>query len=268
MFTDALPVPRAQLEQVPGVLGRIALERHEAYLNADYVPARAAAASFRMALASPGLSVIAEVKKASPSQGGIAELDPLSTAQAYETAGARAISVLTEPRHFGGELADLKAVRSGTQLPLLRKDFTVHPQQLSEAAAGGASAALLIVAVLGELTGPYLRLAAGLGLDALVEVHTAAELELALASGADIIGINNRDLTTLQIDLNTAPTLARQARDQGFKGLLVAESGYRSAAELQQVQEFADAVLIGTSLAGSGDPGGALRALLHELNGR
>src|SRR5690625_1152701 len=188
MSTDARPVPRAQLQQVPGVLGRISLERHEDYLSAGFEPVRADAPSFRTPLLTEGLSVIAEVKRSSPSQGAIAELDPLATARAYGEAGASAISVLTEPRHFGGQLSHLQAVSAGTQLPLLRKDFTVHPQQLSEAAAAGASAVLLIVAVLGELTGPYVQLARQLGLAALVEVHTAAELDLALHSGADIIG--------------------------------------------------------------------------------
>ncbi len=267
MSSDVRPVPRSQLLEVPGVLGRISLERYEDYLSAESEPVRAEGPSFAAALAAPGLSVIAEVKRSSPSEGAIRDLDPLATARSYEAAGARAISVLTEERHFGGHLDHLSAVRAGTSVPLLRKDFTVHPRQLSEAARNGASAVLLIVAVLGELTGSYLQLAAELGLDALVEVHTRPELDLALEAGSSIIGINNRDLTTLNINLDTAPTLAAAARAEGYKGLLVAESGYRSAAELSQVQEFSDAVLIGTSLAGSGDPEAALRELTQQLNG-
>lgn len=135
----------------------------------------------------------------------------------------------------------------------------MHPAQLVEARRAGASAALLIVAVLGALTGPYLRFTEALGLDALVEVHSERELELALAVGAQLIGVNNRDLTTLQIDLATAPRLMARARASGFTGLLVAESGYRDVAELDAVRDLADAVLIGSSVAGSGDLSGAVR---------
>lgn len=268
MSTEVLPVPEAQLASVPGALGRIARERAAAYRKARFEAASAAGPGFRDALAADGLSVIAEVKRASPSQGEIAPLDPALTAAAYAAAGAAAISVLTEPLHFGGELNHLREVRSATRVPLLRKDFTVHPQQLSEAATNGANAVLLIVAVLGEQTAAYLQLARQLGLAALVEVHTLPELETALTAGADIIGINNRDLTTLKIDLTTAPRLAAEARSRGYGGLIVAESGYRTAAELREVREFADAVLIGTSLAGSADPGAALRGVLADLKGR
>lgn len=260
-----LPVGPEQLERVPGTLGRISRERSNDYHEAEFDGVPVQPPSFRAALAAPGLSVIAEIKRASPSQGPIAELDPAATAMEYEAAGARALSVLTEPRHFGGELAHLREVRAASRLPLLRKDFTVHPQQLAEAATAGASAVLLIVAVLGDLTGAYLELARELGLDALVEVHTLQELELALRSGADIIGINNRDLTSLQIDLSTAPRLAVEARKIGHGGLLVAESGYRSPEEIREVADFADAVLIGTSLAGSGAPGKALAELLGGI---
>ena len=261
------PLSRAALGSVPGTLGRIALEREADYRDNTFVPVQASGPSFTAALARPGLRVIAEVKRASPSQGAIAELDPAETARSYETAGAAALSVLTEPRHFGGEAGHLQQVSAAVDIPLLRKDFTVHPQQLSEAAALGASAVLLIVAVLGEHTAAYLQLAGQLGLDALVEVHSDPELDIALDSGAQLIGINNRDLTTLQIDLQTAPRLGKRARAAGYRGLLVAESGYRSADELHGVTDFADAVLTGTSLAGSGDPGAALRELLTGLNG-
>ncbi len=266
MSTDVPPAAGPeQLALVPGVLGRIARERHEDYLDVAFKPEAARNSGFRSALAGEGLAVIAEVKRASPSQGSIAQLDPASVAAEYQAGGASALSVLTEPRHFGGHLRHLEEVHAATRLPLLRKDFTVHPQQLSEAAAAGASAVLLIVAILGDLTASYLDLARELGLDALVEVHTEAELELALDAGADLLGINNRDLTTLEIDLKTAPRLAGVARRAGYGGLLVAESGYRSAAELREVRAVADAVLIGTSLAGSRDPGGALKELLGEM---
>lgn len=260
------PAPREQLERVPGVLGRIALERHGDY---DGRPAQAAGSTpagrsgaLTAALAQPSLGVIAEVKRASPSQGTIADLDPVATARAYEAAGAVALSVLTEPRHFGGELAHLQAIAGTVGVPLLRKDFTVHPAQVVEAAAAGAAAVLLIVAVLDELTADYLHFATAMGLDALVEVHDERELEIALAAGAGIVGVNNRDLRTLHIDLDTAPRLMAAARSRGYGGLLVAESGYSGAAQLAGLEGLADAVLIGTSLAGSGDPGAALAALV------
>ncbi len=144
---------------------------------------------------------------------------------------------------------------------MLRKDFTVHPAQIVEAASVGASAVLLIVATLGERLADYLAFTHGLGLQALVEVHTERELDLALAAGAHIIGVNNRDLTTLDIDLGVSPRLLRRARAAGHQGPLVAESGYKTRQDLLSVEGLADAVLVGTSLAGSGDLSGALRAL-------
>lgn len=218
--------------------------------------------NFAAALAAPGLSVIAEVKRASPSQGAIAPLDPVAAARAYRAGGAAALSVLTESRHFGGELAHIEQVGAAVDLPILRKDFTVHPAQLLEARSAGASAVLLIVALCGERTADYLRFARSLGLDALVEVHDERELEVALASGAQIVGVNNRDLRTLEIDTGTAPQLCRLARRRGYEGLLVAESGYRRREELEALDGIADAVLVGTSLAGSDDLERALRELL------
>ena len=258
------PLPRARLEGVPGVLGRIARERAEDYREVAVSAPNALRArpSFRAALAAPGLGVIAEVKRSSPSQGEIAALEPREAAAAYARGGAAAISVLTEARHFGGALEHLEQVASVSLLPLLRKDFTVHPQQLVEAALAGASAALLIAALSGEATAGYLAYARRLGLDAMVEVHDEAELELALAAGADIIGVNNRDLRSLEIDLRTAPRLMARARAAGFRGLLVAESGYRTKAELSELCGAADAVLVGTSLAGSGRLEAALRELV------
>jgi indole-3-glycerol phosphate synthase len=254
----------ARLRTVPGVLGKIALERSGDYRVAGSgppFPGPGLPGEFVRALRSPGLSVIAEIKRASPSQGPIADLDPASAARAYSDGGAAALSVLTEPRHFGGRLEHIGVVRSAVSLPVLRKDFTVHPAQLIEARAAGASAILLIVAVTGEQTASYLAYARALGLDALVEVHDEAELELALEAGAEAIGVNNRDLRSLEIDLGTAPRLLALARSRGFGGALVAESGYRSRVELDTVRELADAVLVGTSLAGSGDLAGALRRL-------
>lgn len=260
------PVPIPDLRRVPGVLGRIVAERAADYAQADPDPgaARPATRRFEAALGGPGLSLIAEVKRASPSQGAIADLDPAQAARAYQAGGAAALSVLTEPRHFGGDLAFLARVRGAVELPLLRKDFVVHPAMLREAADAGASAALLMVSVLGEATGEYLQFAHRLGLDALVEVHDERELDLALSTDARIIGVNNRDLTTLKIDLNVSPRLIRRARDAGFTGLLVAESGYRTPADLGPVRGLADAVLVGSSLAGSGDLERAARELMAQ----
>ena len=249
------------LSRVPGVLGRIARRRLQLVEAAGPQPSPPPAErppSFAEALAAPGLSVIAEVKRKSPSEGAIADLDAAEVARAY----ARAGSVLTEPEFFAGSDADLQAVRAAVALPVLRKDFVVHPLQLDEARALGASAVLLIVAVLGPLTGAYMEAARRAGLDALVEVHDEREAELALEAGAEILGVNNRDLTTLRVDLTTAPRVARHLRALGFAGRLVAESGYRSREELVSLEGRFDAVLIGSSLARDPDPGAALRRLL------
>jgi len=252
---------RPDLARVPGVLGEIA--RRRASEVAPYpLPEPPPVPSFKEALLRPGLSLIAEVKKQSPSEGRIREVDPVEAALAYRRGGARAVSVLTEPHHFGGSLLDLKRVREAVDLPLLRKDFVVDPFMLEEARAYGASAALLIVALLGELTGAYLERARALGLDALVEVHTEKELEIALEAGAEIIGINNRDLATLRIHLETAPRLGRLARERGYAGVLVAESGYARREELKALEGLFDAVLVGTSLMRSPDLEEALRQLV------
>lgn len=250
------------LDRIGGVLGEIARRRAKEVVPYPLPPAPEAVPSFREALLQPGLSVIAEVKKASPSEGAIREIDPAEAAQAYARGGARAISVLTEPHRFGGSLEDLLRVRRAVDLPLLRKDFVVDPFMLKEARAYGASAVLLIVALLGELTGAYLEEARRLGLDALVEVHTEEELEVALEAGAEVLGVNNRDLATLRIDLSTAPRLGRLARKRGFSGVLVAESGYARREELKSLEGLFDAVLIGTSLMKSPDLEEALRALV------
>ena len=252
---------RPDLSRVPGVLGEIARKR--ASEVAPYpLPKPPSVPSFKEALLRPGLSVIAEVKKQSPSAGVIREVDPVEAALAYARGGARAVSVLTEPHRFGGSLLDLKRVREAVDLPLLRKEFVVDPFMLEEARAFGASAALLIVALLGELTGAYLEEVRRLGLEALVEVHTERELEIALEAGAEILGINNRDLATLHINLETAPRLGRLARKRGFGGVLVAESGYARREELKALEGLFDAVLVGTSLMRSPNLEEALRQLV------
>ena len=254
---------------IDGILGDIAKERALDYANKPLkqeITTKHKRPSFNKALAQKDLSIIAEVKRASPSKGVIANLDPAKTAKSYERGGAKAISVLTEERHFQGKLSHLINVANEVTLPILRKDFTVHPLQLFEAKNAGASAVLLIVAVLQKHTRTYLDLARKLALDALVEVHNEEELEIAMAAGADLIGINNRNLKTLAINLNNAPKLISYARSKSFKGLLVAESGYSKAEELNSLIGLADGVLIGTSIAGSGNIEKAIRKLLLDVS--
>ncbi|MCS7059069.1 MAG: indole-3-glycerol phosphate synthase TrpC [Meiothermus sp.] len=244
------------LSQVPGVLGEICRRRYTEVVALEKGipnPPTPAPPSFARALSEPGLSLIAEVKRKSPSQGDIANLDAAQVARAYAAGGAQAISVLTEPHYFAGSDQDLIEVRRAVELPILRKDFTVHPLQVAQARALGASAVLLIVAVLGRLTEAYLSLARSEGLDALVEVHDEAELELAMAAGASIIGINNRNLADLSVDRSNAPRLGQRARAAGFRGLLVAESGYSEPGQLVELTGLFDGVLIGTHLARSKD---------------
>lgn len=267
------PLGHARLSDIEGVLGKICRERAADYASTPReceapLPTRPrlsqalinAKATAEDENALP-LGVIAEIKRASPSQGAIAPLDPVHAARAYLAGGATALSVLTEPRHFGGQLSYLRTVADAVPLPLLRKEFVVHPAQVREAAEYGASAVLLMVSVLGEATASYLRYCEALGLEALVEVHDDAELRVALEAGTSILGVNNRDLRSLAIDLSTAPRLIMAARSAGFDGLCVAESGYRAHAEVAALAGVADAVLVGTSLAGSGDLTSALRAL-------
>ena len=223
---------------------------------------------FRRALQqAPELpAVIAEIKKASPSRGVIREdFDPVALAQAYAAAGASCISVLTDQKFFQGSFAVLSAVREAVSLPLLCKDFILSPYQLFQARAAGADAALLIAAILSDQDVLYLhKVARQLGLDCLVEVHDAGEMDRALALGVDLIGINNRDLTTFTTDLAVTQRLAatyRQALHQG-DALLVSESGLREHKDLERVAAAgAQAVLVGEALMGQPDVAAALRAL-------
>jgi len=217
--------------------------------------------SFADALARPGLAVIAEHKRRSPSAGPIREdLTLEDVVGAYERGGASALSVLTEERYFGGSLDDLRAARAVTGLPILRKDFIVDPYQVHEAFAAGADAILLIVAALGERELRGLREEAeALGLPALVEVHDDRELELAVAIGAKVIGINNRDLTTLRVDISRTFELAPRVPTDA---LTVAESGFSDSGELAQLTAAGvDAVLIGEALMRSAEVEAACRAL-------
>lgn len=264
------PLSLGELDDVPGVLGDIARERAADYADVSIPLARfderRSAGRFEAALSGSGLSLIAEVKRGSPSQGPIAELDPVTAARAYQRGGAVALSVLTEPRHFHGALVHLADVARDVEIPAMRKEFVVHPAQVVEAAEVGAAAVLLIVAVLGERLGAYLDYVGAFGLDALVEIHDEAELDLALAAGATIVGVNNRDLSTLSIDRSTAPRLMRRARERGFTGRLVAESGYEHPHDLADVVGLADAALVGTALAREGDLEAAVRRWRDELD--
>jgi indole-3-glycerol phosphate synthase len=223
-------------------------------------PARDLARAIMAADPRPGL--IAEVKRASPSSGPIdPAADPGVLAAAYENAGALAVSVLTEPRHFEGSLADLALARRRTTLPVLRKDFLILPSQVIESRAAGADAVLLIASALpGPELGAMLETAKDLGLSALVEAHDDPGLEHALASGAELVGVNARDLETLEVDAGRA--LARAARVPPGR-LLVVESGIASRADVERAGAAgARAVLVGEVLVRSGDPGATVRELL------
>ena len=218
--------------------------------------------ALRRALGGEGVNIIAEFKRRSPSKGVICEgADVISVVRSYEAGGAAAISVLTEEDYFDGTLDDLRAVKNSVSLPVLRKDFVFEEYQVYESAAAGANALLLIVAALDDRQLESLRRLAEneLGMDALVEVHDAAELERAVACGAKIIGVNNRDLRTFVVMLETSSKLARIAPEDV---LLVSESGFSEAGELRRLREQGfDGFLIGESLMRAADPEKALRDL-------
>jgi indole-3-glycerol phosphate synthase len=220
-------------------------------------PARDFAGALRAG--SPG--IIAEVKRSSPSAGLIADVDPGELAAAYEAGGASAISVLTEGRHFGGSLADLWASRMRTSLPVLRKDFLVHPAQLIEARAAGADAVLLIAACLSahELAA-LLGTSKDLGMGTLVETHSNGDLDMALASGAEVVGVNARDLETLEVELARAlEQLSRIPLDR----IAVMESAIAERAQVvAAVEAGASAILVGEALMRAPDPVAKLQELL------
>jgi indole-3-glycerol phosphate synthase len=247
---------------------RAEVARRRALVPREGIDARAAVRvaedprrSFAASLRGGGLSVIAEHKRRSPSAGTIREGVSLEdVVGAYGRGGAAAVSILTEEHSFGGSLADLEHARPVTSLPLLRKDFVVDPYQVPESAVAGADAILLIVAALEpDLLRELFDLARGLGLDVLVEVHGEAELERAIALGAEIIGINNRDLTTLRVDTERVYGLLPDV-PEGV--LVVAESGFRTRAELERLAGAGvDAVLVGEALMRAGDIESACREL-------
>ncbi len=230
---------------------------------ADVDPARDPMPHLRSATSS----VIAEVKRRSPSKGDLAEIaDPASLAQQYAAGGAAAISVLTEQRRFGGSLADLRAVRAAVDTPVLRKDFIVTSYQLVEARAAGADLALLIVAALDDdLLRRLHDEARELGLTVLVEVHDEAETERAVTLGAELIGVNARNLKTLAVDNDTFGRLAPLLPSTV---VAVAESGISGPVDVQRfVDEGARAVLVGEALVKDGDPRGAVQAMTGLTTG-
>lgn len=239
-----------------------------AQVREDALNARTVASSHALATVlrqKSRLNIIAEFKRRSPSKGVIREdADPVTIARAYELGGAAALSVLTEQDHFAGSLADLSSVRSATALTLLRKDFIFSEYQVYESAAAGADALLLIVAVLDDdLLVRLRRLAEDeLGLDALVEVHTSEEMKRALAAGAKLIGINNRDLHTFNVSLATSEQLASEAPEEI---ILISESGLNAAADLRRLAARGfKGFLIGETLMRAAEPEQALRTLLGK----
>ncbi len=263
--------------QSPTVLDRILaqtreeLERRKRELPLEEHPRQeglrqSAAPRFRNALRGPGIGVIAEFKRRSPSAGTLREgAEVPKIVAAYARGGAVALSVLTEGPNFGGSLEDLRAARAACELPILRKDFIVDPYQLHEARAAGADAVLLIVAALSsaELESLHEH-ALAIGLEVLVEVHDGEELESALAHGAEIIGINNRDLRDFSVDMErTAQLMSRMPASV----TVISESGISTPEQLERLQGAGvHAVLVGETLMRSADPAAALEALRAPAN--
>lgn len=218
--------------------------------------------ALRAALRTEGMNIIAEFKRRSPSKGVIrADANLKEIVQSYEAGGAVGISVLTEEDYFDGSLDDLRTVKTTVDLPVLRKDFVFDEYQVYESAAAGADAILLIVAALDDELLSRLRRTAEdeLGIDALVEVHTSEEMKRAIASGATLIGVNNRDLRTFEVSLNTSLSLAREAPSEA---LLISESGLRGPDDLRRLREAGyHGFLIGETLMRADNPEQALRDL-------
>jgi indole-3-glycerol phosphate synthase len=245
---------------------RVDLAAREAAVDFAEIKRRAAGAApprdVMAALRAPGIGVIAEVKRRSPSKGDLATIpDPADLAASYAEGGARVISVLTEERKFGGSLADLAAVRAAVDVPILRKDFIVSPYQVHEARAFGADLVLLIVAALEQnALDALLDRVESLGMTALVEVHTEEEADRALDAGAKVIGVNARNLHTLEVDRTIFGRIAPGLPNDVLR---VAESGVRGPSDLLTYAGWgADAVLTGESLVTSGDPQAAVRSLV------
>ena len=218
-----------------------------------------------LAAASPAVKIIAEFKRKSPSRGTIrSNLSANDVAAAYHRGGACAISILTDKEYFGGSLDDLVSIRATTTLSILRKDFLIDPMQIYEAAAAGADAVLLIAAILDDARLEQMRMITEdeLGLDALIEAHTAEELCRAADAGAQLIGINNRDLQTFEVSLGTSERLIAEAPPDA---LMISESGLHNREQLRRLQALGfRGFLIGETLMEADDPAAALRNLLME----
>jgi indole-3-glycerol phosphate synthase len=259
------------IDTVPDILARIVAKKRED-LGRTVQPLElwereaelrlAARRDFRAALAANAPAIIAEIKKASPSKGVLSyNFDPPRIARSYQSGGAAALSVLTDEPFFQGSLADLQSARAAVSLPVLRKDFTIDASQILEAAAHGADAILLIAAILtARQIRDFRETAARYGLSALVEVHNARELAIAVEAGADLIGVNNRNLSTFEVTLDTSLSLAGL---MPAGALLVSESGIHDAADIVRLRAAGyHAFLVGEHLMKSGDPAGALRKLV------
>ena len=255
------------VKAIPDILAQIVEQKKlELAQRVDGVERRAEESiagrrDFAGTLTSRQPAVIAEIKRASPSKGILAqEFDPPALARAYEQGGAAALSVLTDEKHFQGNLSHLEAARSAVRIPVLRKDFTIDPYHVHQAAAH-ADAILLIAAILSEREmRDFRELAERYRMAALVEVHDEEELKPAVASGARIVGVNNRDLRTFQVDLGVSLRLADKIPDGVIK---VAESGITTAADVRQLRAAGyNSFLVGEHLMKSGDPGRALQILL------
>ena len=239
------------------VLSEIIAKKRERVREAKSRPSPHA---FRSALQRDGINVIAEFKRRSPSKGWIREgANPVEIARAYEAGGAVAMSVLTEEDYFAGSLDDLRQVKTAVDLPVLRKDFVFDEFQVYESAAAGADAILLIVVALDDkLLSQLIRLADELKIDALVEVHTSDEMKRAVNSGAKLIGVNNRDLRTFAVSLETSLELAREAPTDA---LLISESGLNNAADLERLYDAGyRGFLIGETLMRADNPAAELRS--------
>lgn len=219
--------------------------------------------NFTRAIKQAGMSLVAEFKRRSPSKGQIrADRHPAGTADAYQVGGARAMSVLTEPRFFDGSMEDLQIARASCSLPVLRKDFMIHPYQVVQSRAGGADAILLIVAALPDpgLFSELADAAREYGMAALIEVHDPRELDAAFDIGPELIGVNQRSLLTFEVDVTLARRLRREIPRQVG---MVAESGITSRAQVEELEEAGvDAILVGETLMRADDPSKAAAELL------
>jgi indole-3-glycerol phosphate synthase len=256
------------VKAIPGILAQIVEHKKlELAVRVDGIERRAEASiagrrDFLHALSNRQPAIIAEIKQASPSRGTLAvHFEPASIARSYEKGGAAALSVLTDEKYFRGNLADLESARAAVELPVLRKDFTIDAYHVHQAAAHGADAILLIAAILSERQlRDFRELADRYRMAALVEVHDEEELQTAIDSGARILGVNNRNLHTFEVDLQVSLRLAEKMPAGAMK---VTESGIHSRAHIERLQAVGyRAFLVGEHLMRSGDPAEALRALL------